>query len=313
MPVDSIKKRTKRKEKIIGYIPQDTHEPFENYDAASYIYVEAFDKDPFEYTLATNLPYKYYFEIPSTIIEEVEVQEGESTEDELIPEPEEVTYNLSFEHIGEESKEEKSFREIRESAFFFEMTEWFQLKFAELLYQISGGLISEIYISKNDIEIKTTPKNIEALIWLLKYSSLFQYNQLSELTAVDVINYTYRFKIVYVLLSLKYGSRVIISVKTDELINIFSISYLYKSAGWLEREVWDLFGVKFYGNSEPGRILTDYGFKGHPLRKEFPLTGFFETYFDDSSKRILYEPVGLAQDYRIFDFSSPWNIHKFEH
>ncbi len=111
---------------------------------------------------------------------------------------------------------------------------------------------------------------------------------------------------VYNLLSLKHNWRVCVKVTTDEISPVPSVTGVYSAAGWFERECWDLFGVAFSDNPDLRRILTDYGFEGHPLRKDFPLTGYVEVRYDDEQKRVVYEPVKLVQDFRNFDFLSPW-------
>ena len=185
---------------------------------------------------------------------------------------------------------------------------WNTYQFSQVLHLLGGSLINELSIHQNSIELKTTEKNVELLLWILKYNSLCQFEQLVDIVVLDIPGKVYRFKLNYTLLSLKYNARRVVSIKTSEIIAIRSINYLYKSAGWLEREVWDLYGIRFIGNSELRRILTDYGFNGHPLRKDFPLTGFIEIYYDDENKRILYEPVELSQEYRVFNLQNPWNL-----
>jgi NADH:ubiquinone oxidoreductase subunit C len=180
---------------------------------------------------------------------------------------------------------------------------WYKLKFINLFSLMTLSIIKEFIINNNDIEIKTTAKNIEALLWLLKYNSLTHFEQNIEIVAADAPTNKFRFKVVYVLRSLLYNSVITVSFTTHETnLKINSINYLYKSSMWLEREVWDMFGIKFNNNLDLRRILTDYGFHGHPLRKDFPLSGFKEVYYDDSSKRIIFEPVELAQELRIFTF-----------
>jgi len=183
---------------------------------------------------------------------------------------------------------------------------WSQQNFVRTLFSISSTIAKEVYINRNTIEFKTTNENFELLMWVFKNNSLFQFEQLSELAVIDVPTKFYRFKLNYILFSLRYNTRVIISLKTTEFISISTSSYLYNSAGWLEREVWDLYGIKFHGNNDLRRILTDYGFNGHPLRKDFPLTGFVEIGFNDEYKRILYTPVKLNQAYRVFNLNNPW-------
>jgi NADH-quinone oxidoreductase subunit C len=132
------------------------------------------------------------------------------------------------------------------------------------------------------------------------------FKQLVDLCGVDWPAREQRFDVVYHLLSLKHNQRVRIKVETDEETPVPSVVGVYSAAGWFERETWDMYGVLFSDNPDLRRILTDYGFEGHPLRKDFPLTGYVEVRYDDEQKRVVYEPVKLTQDYRSFDFLSPW-------
>ena len=134
----------------------------------------------------------------------------------------------------------------------------------------------------------------------------FDYQQLMEIAGVDYPERTDRFEVVYHLLSLTKNHRIRVRVSTDEDHAVPSVTSLWPVAGWLEREVFDLYGVLFAGNNDLRRILTDYGFRGHPFRKDFPLTGFVELRYSEEQKRVVYEPVRLAQDFRSFDFLSPW-------
>ena len=133
-----------------------------------------------------------------------------------------------------------------------------------------------------------------------------EYQQLMEIAGVDYPERDERFEVVYCLLSLTRNHRLHVHVSTDEDKPVPSVTGLWPVAGWLEREVYDLYGVLFSGNSDLRRILTDYGFRGHPLRKDFPLTGYTELRYSEEEKRVVYEPVKLAQDFRNFDFQSPW-------
>ncbi len=133
-----------------------------------------------------------------------------------------------------------------------------------------------------------------------------QYQQLMEIAGVDYPDRPERFEVVYCLLSLTKNHRIRVHVATDEETPVPSVVALWPVAGWLEREVYDMYGVFFAGNPDLRRILTDYGFTGHPQRKDFPLTGFVELRYSEESKRVVYEPVQLAQDFRTFDFMSPW-------
>ena len=134
----------------------------------------------------------------------------------------------------------------------------------------------------------------------------FEYQQLMEIAGVDYPARPERFEVVYHLLSVTRNHRIRIRVSTDEDKPVPTVTGVYPVAGWLEREVFDLYGVLFDGNPDLRRILTDYGFRGHPFRKDFPLTGYVEMRYSEEKKRVVYEPVSLAQDFRNFDFLSPW-------
>ena len=133
-----------------------------------------------------------------------------------------------------------------------------------------------------------------------------QFKQLSDVCGVDYPEREERFEVVYNLLSLSHNQRVRVKIITSEGIPVPSVTGIFSAANWYEREVWDMFGVHFTDHPDLRRILTDYGFEGHPLRKDFPLTGYVEVRYDDEQKRVVYEPVKLPQDFRSFDFSSPW-------
>jgi len=134
----------------------------------------------------------------------------------------------------------------------------------------------------------------------------FDYQQLMEIAGVDYPERAERFEIVYHLLSVTRNHRLRIRVSTDEEMPVPTVTNVYPVAGWLEREVFDMYGVVFEGNPDLRRILTDYGFRGHPQRKDFPLTGYVELRYSEEAKRVVYEPVQLSQDFRTFDFLSPW-------
>ena len=134
----------------------------------------------------------------------------------------------------------------------------------------------------------------------------FAYQQLMEIAGVDYPQRPERFEVVYHLLSLTKNHRIRVKLSTDEDKPVPSVTGLWPVAGWLEREVFDMFGVLFDGNPDLRRILTDYGFRGHPFRKDFPLSGFTEMRYSEEHKRVIYQPVSLAQDFRTFDFLSPW-------
>jgi len=140
----------------------------------------------------------------------------------------------------------------------------------------------------------------------LRDDPALQYQQLMEIAGVDYPERAERFEEVYHLLSLTRNHRIRVKVLTDERAPVPSVTGIWPVAGWLEREVYDMYGVLFTGNADLRRILTDYGFRGHPQRKDFPLTGYVELRYSEEAKRVVYEPVKLAQDFRSFDFMSPW-------
>ena len=149
----------------------------------------------------------------------------------------------------------------------------------------------------------------EDLLKSMKYlrdNAKCQFKQLIDIFAVDYPEEEERFEVNYNLLSLKYNVRLRLKVTTDEETSVPSVVPLFSTAIWFEREVWDMNGVMFEGNPDLRRILTDYGFDGHPLRKDFPLTGYVEVRYDQEQKRVVYEPVSLPQEFRTFDYMSPW-------
>ena len=147
---------------------------------------------------------------------------------------------------------------------------------------------------------------IHRLLTFLKDDAGCLFKQLVDLCGVDWPGREPRFDVVYHLLSLKHNQRVRVKAATDEDTPVPSVTGVFSAAGWFEREVWDMYGVVFADHPDLRRILTDYGFEGHPLRKDFPLTGYVEMRYDDEQKRVVYEPVKLTQDFRSFDFLSPW-------
>ena len=153
-------------------------------------------------------------------------------------------------------------------------------------------------------------RTVEGLT-LLRDTPGLEYQQLMEIAGVDYLDREERFEVVYCLLSLTRNHRIKVKVRTDEEKPVPSVTGVWPVAGWLEREVYDMYGVLFAGNTDLRRILTDYGFVGHPQRKDFPLTGYVELRYSEEAKRVVYEPVTLAQDFRNFDFMSPWEGAKY--
>ena len=154
--------------------------------------------------------------------------------------------------------------------------------------------------------IVNNKSDIVSIIKFLKDNEKLFFNQLIDITAIDYPSKELRFEIVYLLISLKLNQRILIKTSINENDNIESISSIYKSANWYERECYDLFGIKFLNHPDLRRIMTDYNFEGHPLRKDFPLTGHNEVSYSEKEKKIVYEKVKLSQEYRNFDYSSPW-------
>jgi NADH-quinone oxidoreductase subunit C len=155
-----------------------------------------------------------------------------------------------------------------------------------------------------EIVLNVRRDSIEATLRTLRDEDAFQ--QLMDIAGVDYPDRAERFDVVYCLLSVTRNLRLIVKVATDEATPVPTVTTLWPNAGWYEREVYDMFGVLFAGNTDLRRILTDYGFQGHPFRKDFPLTGYVELRYSEEDKRVVYEPVRLAQDFRQFDFVSPW-------
>ena len=174
---------------------------------------------------------------------------------------------------------------------------------------INSELTTKINSSKiehNQLEISIDQEDLLDVITFLKTNKNTKFRQLIDITAVDYPENAKRFKLVYLLLSHEFNNRIKInySVSENEIIN--SIVKIFPSANWMEREVFDMYGVKFKDHPDLRRILTDYNFKGHPLRKDFPLTGHNEVRYSEEDKKVIYEPVKLEQNYRDFDFESPW-------
>ena len=174
-----------------------------------------------------------------------------------------------------------------------------------LIERFSGGGL-ETYIKSDELTIIIDKSNLIKIISFLKEDKDFQFKQLIDICGVDYPNRLERFEIVYHLLSLNLNQRIRVklSVKDEDMVP--SIVSIFEAANWYEREVWDLYGVIFSDHPDLRRILTDYGFEGHPLRKDFPLSGFTQVKYDDSEKRVINEKVNLVQDFRSFDFESPW-------
>ena len=166
--------------------------------------------------------------------------------------------------------------------------------------------INSSRINHGNLEIQINKESLLDVVIFLKKNSSTKFRQLIDITAVDYIGSENRFKMIYLFLSHEYNLRINItfSINENEVVN--SLTKIFPSANWMEREVFDMYGIKFNDHPDLRRILTDYGFSGHPLRKDFPITGHTEVRYSEEKKKVVYEPVKLEQNYRNFDYSSPW-------
>ena len=160
--------------------------------------------------------------------------------------------------------------------------------------------------SKHLFEIECKKDNVNVVLKKLKEKNFFLFDQLLDITAVDHPSREFRFDLIYILQTLKNNKKLILKTSLKENDSIESITSIHKAADWYERECYDLFGIEFTNHPDLRRIMTDYNFEGHPLRKDFPLTGHTEVRYDDLEKKVIYEPVKLTQEFRDFDSESPW-------
>ena len=170
----------------------------------------------------------------------------------------------------------------------------------------TGSHVAKSEIVRGELILWTTPESLLPLLQFLRDDARCRFRSLVDICGVDYPERAQRFEVVYNLLSIHKNHRVRVKVAADESTAVPSASGLFSTAGWFEREAWDLFGIFFAGNADLRRILTDYGFEGHPMRKDFPLTGYVELRYDEEQKRVIYDKVRLTQDFRTFDFMSPW-------
>ena len=177
---------------------------------------------------------------------------------------------------------------------------------SELTTKIKGSKIrhNQLYITINSDDLLD-------VVLLLKTNKNTKFRQLIDITAADYPENQQRFKMIYLLLSHEFNQRIILSYFINENEPISSLTKIFPSANWMEREIFDMYGIKFTDHPDLRRILTDYGFQGHPLRKDFPLTGHNEVRYSENEKKVIYEPVKLEQNYRNFDFESPWEGTKY--
>lgn len=167
----------------------------------------------------------------------------------------------------------------------------------------------ELFGNQYSILVKTS--QIKDILLIFKNHYNYQFKVLTCISGVDYPDKLYRFSLVYELLSIKFNSRLRVKIVTDEITPVLTVETVFSGATWWECEIWDMFGVFFLDQQNITRLLTDYGFQGYPLRKDFPLTGFVESRYSIAQNRVVYEDIELAQEYRIFDYMSPWeNLYK---
>ena len=178
---------------------------------------------------------------------------------------------------------------------------------ADVIAAVPAGVISSGRVVRGaEAEVFAARDALPALMTMLRDDPRFAFNQCVDLCGVDWPGRAERFEVVYNLLSLQLNHRLRVVITTDAATPVPSVVSVWPSATWYEREAWDMYGIVFEGQPDLRRILTDYGFEGHPLRKDFPLTGFVEVRYDPERQAVVYEPVKLQQDFRNFDFLSPW-------
>ena len=188
------------------------------------------------------------------------------------------------------------------------------LKLSELEKLVNSELTSKIKktsITFNELLINTSAEELINVMLFLKSHDKLKFRQLIDIAGVDYPEEEKRFSLVYLLLSHEKNTRIKVSINFEIKKKVSTITKIYPSANWMEREVFDMYGIEFIGHPDLRRILTDYNFEGHPLRKDFPLTGFNEVRYSEKEKKVIYEPVKLEQDYRDFDFESPWEGTKY--
>lgn len=177
-----------------------------------------------------------------------------------------------------------------------------------ILQSLAGGVkgaVAEI-LHGDELVLNVPLKNIAQVLLFLRDDLRCQFKILTDICGADFLDRDERFEVVYNLLSIKYNYRIRIKINCAEGDLVPTATAVFSAAGWYEREVWDMYGIYFSGHPDLRRILTDYGFDGHPQRKDFPLTGYVELRYDEDKKRVVYEPVKLTQEFRTFDFVSPW-------
>ena len=177
---------------------------------------------------------------------------------------------------------------------------------SDYLFSALAGHLTESGVRKEELIVVCDVSSLIKVLKFLRDDIQCQFKQLTDLCGVDYPDRESRFEIVYHLLSYRYNRRVRVKTSADENTSVPSVVRVFSAADWYERETWDMYGIHFSEHPDLRRLLTDYGFDGHPLRKDFPLTGYVEMRYDEEQKRVVYEPVNLTQEFRRFDFMSPW-------
>jgi NADH dehydrogenase (ubiquinone) Fe-S protein 3 len=167
----------------------------------------------------------------------------------------------------------------------------------------------KVLLSKNHLFIYIYINNVHKVMYVLRNHLNLRFTILSDIVGADYIDKQFRFQIIYNCLSIRSNIRVFVKTWTNEIISVPSLTGLFRSSYWLEREVYDMFGIYFDNHPDLRRLLTDYGFEGHPLKKDFPLTGYLEVRYDESNKKILTESIQLVQEFRVFEFQNPWDFY----
>jgi len=175
----------------------------------------------------------------------------------------------------------------------------------------NGDDVIEFNVAFNELTLNVKRDQIVKVLSFLRDDANCKFVQLTDVCGVDYPEREERFDVVYHLLSMHHNQRVRVKVSTDEETTVPSVCGVFQSANWYERETWDMYGIMFDGHPDLRRLLSDYGFQGHPLRKDFPLTGYVEVRYSEEEKRVVYEPVKLTQEFRTFDFMSPWEGAKY--
>lgn len=183
-----------------------------------------------------------------------------------------------------------------------------QHEFGSYLTSCLPKYVQQYSVLKDELTLYISPEGVIPVLTFLRDHTNCQYKACMDISGADYPSRTKRFEVVYHLLSVKHNSRIRVKTYADEVSPVPSATGLFRGADWYEREIWDMFGVFFTGHPDLRRILTDYGFEGHPLRKDFPLTGYTEVRYDEEKKRVVSEPLQLTQAFRNFDVASPWEM-----